>query len=72
MSRKYLPTLAELVDRLSIVQLKEVFITEHKKEYAKEIKFYAMRLVNLFNLHICIDEYNIKNKDYGTKRNDTY
>ena len=36
--RKYLPTLAELVDRLSIVQLKEVFITEHKKEYAKEIE----------------------------------
>jgi hypothetical protein len=35
--RKYLPTLSELVDRLSIVQLKEVFIPEHKKEYAKEI-----------------------------------
>ena len=37
MDRKYLPTLAELVDRLSIIQLKEVFITEHKEEYAKEI-----------------------------------
>lgn len=37
MSRKYLPTLADLIDRLSIVQLKEVFIPEHKKEYAKEI-----------------------------------
>ena len=36
--RKYLPTLSELVDRLSIVQLKEVFITEHKEEYAEEIK----------------------------------
>ena len=36
--RKYLPTLAELVDRLSIIQLKEVFITEHKEEYAEEIK----------------------------------
>ena len=35
--RKYLPTLAELVDRLSIAQLKEVFITEHKEEYAQEI-----------------------------------
>ena len=35
--RKYLPTLSELVDRLSIVQLKEVFISEHKDEYAKEI-----------------------------------
>ena len=38
MSRKYLPTLAELIDRLSIIQLKEVFITEHKNEYAQEIK----------------------------------
>ena len=38
MKRKYLPTLAELVDRLSIVQLKEVFITEHKDEYAQEIR----------------------------------
>ena len=37
MNRKYLPTLSELVDRLSIVQLKEVFIPEHKDEYAKEI-----------------------------------
>ena len=35
--RKYLPTLSELVDRLSIAQLKEVFITEHKEEYAEEI-----------------------------------
>ena len=37
MDRKYLPTLSELIDRLSIVQLKEVFISEHKNEYAKEI-----------------------------------
>jgi hypothetical protein len=36
--RKYLPTLSELIDRLSIVQLKEVFIPEHKAEYADEIK----------------------------------
>ena len=36
--RKYLPTLAELIDRLSIIQLKEVFITDHKNEYATEIK----------------------------------
>ena len=35
--RKYLPTLAELVDRLSIAQLKEVFIPEHREEYSKEI-----------------------------------
>jgi hypothetical protein len=36
-NRKYLPTLSELIDRLSIAQLKEVFITEHKQEYAQEI-----------------------------------
>jgi len=36
-NRKYLPTLSELIDRLSIAQLKEVFIPEHKNEYAKEI-----------------------------------
>ena len=36
--RKYLPTVSELIDRLSIVQLKEVFIPEHKEEYAQEIK----------------------------------
>jgi len=36
--RKYLPTLSELIDRLSIAQLKEVFIKDHKKEYTQEIK----------------------------------
>jgi hypothetical protein len=36
--RKYLPTLSELIDRLSIVQLKEVFIPEHKSEYSEEIE----------------------------------
>ena len=36
--RKYLPTLSELIDRLSIVQLKEVFISDHKEEYAQEIR----------------------------------
>lgn len=35
--RRFLPTISELIDRLSIVQLKEVFIPEHKEEYAKEI-----------------------------------
>ena len=36
-NRKYLPTLSELIDRLSIAQLKEVKIPEHKEEYASEI-----------------------------------
>ena len=37
MARRYLPTLSELIDRLSISQLKEVKIPEHKDEYAQEI-----------------------------------
>jgi hypothetical protein len=48
--RKYLPTLSELIDRLSIVQLKEVFIAEHKSEYAQEIK----DIVN--DIQILLDE----------------
>ena len=35
--RRYLPTLSELIDRLSIAQLKEVFIPGHKLEYSQEI-----------------------------------
>ena len=35
--RRFLPTISELLDRLSIVQLKEVKIPEHKVEYAQEI-----------------------------------
>jgi hypothetical protein len=38
MARKYLPTLGELIDRLTIVQLKEVKVPQHKKEYQKEIE----------------------------------
>ena len=36
-SRKFLPTLGELIDRLSIHQLKEVFIPENKDNYAQEM-----------------------------------
>jgi len=36
--RRYLQTLSELIDRLAIVQLKEVFIPEYKDEYAQEIE----------------------------------
>ena len=37
MNRKWLPTLGELIDRLSIHQLKELFIPENKENYAKEM-----------------------------------
>jgi hypothetical protein len=36
--RKYLPTISDLIDRLSIIQLKEVFLPEHKEEYTNEIQ----------------------------------
>ena len=38
MSRKYLPTFAELTDRLSIVILKSIFIPSNKEAYDKEIQ----------------------------------
>lgn len=53
-NRKYLPTLSELVDRLSIVQLKEVFIAEHKAEYSKEIS----EIVH--DIQVLLDEQNGK------------
>jgi len=50
MKRKYLPTLAELIDRLAIVQLKEVFLPEHKEEYRQEIKDIT------HDIQLCINE----------------
>lgn len=38
MDRKWLPTFAELVDRLSIHQLKEVLIPAQKTKYAEEMQ----------------------------------
>ena len=49
-TRKYLPTLGELIDRLSIAQLKEVFISEHREEYAEEIS----NIVH--DIQLCLDE----------------
>tara|TARA_R110000824_G_scaffold4224_1_gene20133 strand:+ start:57 stop:461 length:405 start_codon:yes stop_codon:yes gene_type:complete len=56
-SRKYLPTLSELIDRLSIVQLKEVFITEHKDEYAREVADIC------HDIDICLSESETINAD---------
>ena len=36
--RKYLPTFAELIDRLSILQLKKMHLSEHREKYTKEIE----------------------------------
>ncbi len=49
-NRKYLPTLSELVDRLSIAQLKEVFISDHREEYAEEISDIV------HDIQLCLDE----------------
>tara|TARA_R100001443_G_C3300199_1_gene165083 strand:+ start:343 stop:753 length:411 start_codon:yes stop_codon:yes gene_type:complete len=49
-NRKYLPTMAELIDRLAIVQLKEVFLPDHKEEYAKEISDIS------HDIQVCLDE----------------
>ena len=38
MARQYLPTFADLIDRLSIVQLKAIFISENKEAYEKEME----------------------------------
>ena len=81
--KKYLPTLSELIDRLSIVQLKEVFIPEHKEEYAKEMEdimhdielegesaemIRAIIVLAQMNLHIWHNESNArKGKDAGNK-----
>ena len=38
MDRKYLPTFAELTDRMSICILKSIFIPENKDSYHKEVE----------------------------------
>jgi hypothetical protein len=53
-TRKYLPTLSELIDRLSIAQLKEVFIKDHKKEYAEEISDI------IYDIQLHLEENNVK------------
>ena len=58
--RRYLPTLADLLDRLSIVQLKEVFIPEHREEYSKEIQD-IMHDIDLFLADSQIDANFIRN-----------
>ncbi len=52
--RKWLPTLGELIDRLSIHQLKEVFIPENKENYVTEMKDIV------YDIDIILKENNIK------------
>jgi len=52
--RKYLPSFSDLIDRLCISQMKEIFIPEHAEEYRKE----ALDISN--DIDILIKEKNIK------------
>lgn len=48
--RKYLPTFAELIDRLTITQMKEWKIPEHREEYTNEIN-------DIFHdIDVCLNE----------------
>lgn len=49
--RRYLQTFSELIDRLSIVQLKEVFITDRKEEYGSEIADIVHDIQLILNEH---------------------
>ena len=50
-NRKYLPTFAELIDRLSIVQLKAIFIPENKDAYEKEMELIMHDIDLILNQH---------------------
>ena len=52
--RKWLPNLSDLIDRLSIHQLKEVFMKENKNKYSVDMK----KIIN--DIDIIIEERNIK------------
>jgi hypothetical protein len=48
--RKYLPTFAELIDRLTITQMKEWKIPEHREEYTNEINDI------IHDIEVCLNE----------------
>lgn len=52
--RKYLPTFAELIDRLAIVQLKYIFISENSDAYQQEMNDI------IHDLNLIIKEKDIK------------
>jgi hypothetical protein len=75
MKRKWLPTLGELIDRLSIHQLKEVFIPENKKNYANEIQdkgkingetIRAIIVLSQMNAHIWYNESQVRKGEKGS------
>jgi hypothetical protein len=53
--RKYLPEIGELLDRLSILQLKELLLKEHRAQFAEEIQL----ILNDINLILKEKEVNV-------------
>lgn len=49
MTRKYLPTSGDLIDRLSIVMLKMIYIPEHREAYVRERDMIEHDLNETFN-----------------------
>jgi hypothetical protein len=52
--RQWLPTMPDLIDRLSIHQLKEVMIPKHKAKYAEEMR----QMMN--DINVIIEEKDVK------------
>lgn len=79
--RQYLPTLAELVDRLTILQIREVLDPQSKESYSKQIKkieedletaysldaelVRAIIVLSQINLHIWMNESGAREGDDG-------
>lgn len=61
-TRIYLPTFAELVDRLTVVQMKAIFIPEKRDEYIKEIGLILHDLDAVLNDKFQIEDYRIDAK----------
>lgn len=55
MNRKYLPTFAELLDRMTIVQLKQIFIPENKDAYEVEIQEIMHDIDTILDTHPKVD-----------------
>lgn len=61
--RKYLPTLSELIDRLSIVQLKAIFIPNNAEAYNAERKLIEHDIDMLLQEKFDSDGFNLRARD---------
>jgi len=57
--RKYLPTFADLLDRLTITQMKAIFIHEHKDKYDEERE----QIIHDLDLILKETEYHLTARD---------